>query len=87
MPVYNPGTFSLPLTTPTTMQFGITYALLPVPSKLLAGVALLSSTTYNGTFSPLANSNIAPGANVNGGFVKVAASPTSVTITRNPFKK
>ena len=88
MPVYNPGTFSLPLNMPITIVSGTTYALLAVPSQLLASIALLYSNTYNGTFSPLANSNIGPnGCAVNGGFVRVGGAPVSVTITRNSFKK
>jgi hypothetical protein len=88
MAEFNPGTFSLPAGINTTMQYGITYALLPVPAQLLAGIALLYCNTYNGTYSPLANSNIGPnGCPVNGGFVKVAASPTTVMITKKTLKQ
>jgi hypothetical protein len=85
MATYN--SFSLPFAIPTVMQYGITYALLPVPGKLLGDIPVLFSTTYGGAYTSLANSNIAPGAAVNGGFVKAAASPVNVVITRNSFKK
>ena len=85
MATYN--TFSLPFQIPTNMVVGQVYALLAIPSKLLASTLLTFSTTYAGTYASLANSNVGPnGCDVNAGFVKCSA-PTSVTIKRNSFKK
>jgi hypothetical protein len=83
MAEYN--SISLPFAIPTQLIVGRTYALLPVPSSFKSLAAVTFSTTYNGTYTDLANATTGAPIN-NAGFIKVAA-PTSVTITRNPFKK
>lgn len=86
MAAYN--TFSFPFTTTNTMVVGQVYALLNIPSTLLANNLVTFSTTYGGTYNSLVNSNVGPnGAPINNaGFIK-ATVPTTVVIKRNSFKK